>query len=345
MLPKAELHLHIEGTLEPELLIRLARRNGIALPTTDPDALRRARSRFGSLRSFLDVYYGDLAVLHTEQDFYELGRDYLARAHAGGVRRAEIFFDPQQHLSNGVPLEAVFGGLRAALADADAEFGLSGDLIMCFLRDWGADAAQDMLSAALPFREHFIGVGLDSAELGHPPSLFRDVFARARSEGLHRVAHAGEEGGPDYVWEALDVLGVERVDHGIRAMEDADLVQRLRDERVPLTVCPLSNVALRVVATLADHVLPAMLDEGLLVTVNSDDPAYLGGYIDDNFTAVRTELGLEERHLHTLADNSFDACFAPEERRAAWKRELDASTATATATAAVAGREGERHAH
>lgn len=325
MLPKAELHLHIEGTLEPELLLRLARRHSVRLPEAEAPIRAAARHDFSGLQSFLDLYYRNLQVLRTEQDFYDLARAYLTRAREGGVRRAEIFFDPQQHLRNGVPLEAVFGGLSAALADAQAEHGLSGDLILCFLRDWGAAAAEEMLQAALPFREHFIGVGLDSAEVGYPPSLFRDVFARAAAEGLHRVAHAGEEAGPDYVWEALDVLGAERIDHGVRAMEDGDLVRRLRDERVPLTVCPLSNVALRVVDSLADHVLPAMLDEGLLVTVNSDDPAYFGGYVDDNFAAVRTALGLEERHLRLLAENSFEASFADAAQRAAWQRELSQS--------------------
>ncbi|MEV0081408.1 adenosine deaminase [Saccharopolyspora sp. NPDC050642] len=320
MLPTAELHIHIEGTLEPEMLVRLAARNGVKLPTTDIDELR-ARYRFTDLQSFLDLYYANLPVLRTEQDFYDLTSAYLARAAQAGVRRAEIFFDPQTHLRNGVPLEAVFAGLSGALDDAH---DISTDLILCFLRDLGADAAEETFRAALPFRDRFIGVGLDSAEVGHPPSLFREVYRMAAAEGLHRVAHAGEEGGPDYVWEALDVLGVERIDHGIRAMEDAKLVRRLREEQVPLTVCPLSNVALRVVGELADHVLPAMLDEGLLVCVNSDDPAYFGGYVDDNFAALRSELGLDDQQLATLARNSFDACFAPAEQKARWKAEVTA---------------------
>jgi adenosine deaminase len=321
LLPKAELHLHIEGTLEPELLVTIARRNGLSLPTADVDELR-AEYVFDDLQGFLDLYYRNVAVLRREQDFYELAAAYLERAHAAGVRRAEIFFDPQQHLRNGVPLEAVLGGLAAALADARAASGISADLILCFLRDLGGEAAKEMLRAALPFRDQFIGVGLDSAEVGYPPSLFREVYAMAAAEGLHRVAHAGEEGGPDYVWEALDILGVERIDHGIRSLEDAHLVERLREERIPLTVCPLSNVALRTVPTLADHMLPAMLDEGLLVTVNSDDPAYFGGYVEENFAAVGAQLGLNGEQLALLAENSFDACFATPQQRAAWKDEV-----------------------
>ncbi len=322
MMPTAELHIHIEGTLEPEMLVRLAARNGVRLPTTDIGELR-ARYRFADLQSFLDLYYANLPVLRTDEDFYDLASAYLTRAVAAGVRRAEIFFDPQTHLANGVPLNAVFAGLSAALADAATRYGISADLILCFLRDLGADAAKETLRAALPFREHFIGVGLDSAEVGHPPSLFRDAYKIAQAEQLRLVAHAGEEGGPDYVWEALDVLGVERIDHGIRAMEDARLVSRLRADQVPLTVCPLSNVALRVVDALDAHMLPAMLDEGLLVCLNSDDPAYFGGYIDDNLEAVRRELGLGDRHIATLARNSFDACFAPEDEKERWKAEVD----------------------
>jgi adenosine deaminase len=331
MLPVAELHLHIEGTLEPELLVRLAARNGVTLPTMDVGELR-ARYRFGSLQSFLDLYYASMRVLRTEQDFYDLASAYLARAAAAGVRRAEIFFDPQSHTGSGVPIEAVFAGLAAALADVRAD--LSADLILCFLRDLGPDAAMDTLGAALPFRDRFIGVGLDSTEIGHPPGLFRDVYRRASAEGLRLVAHAAEEGPPDYVAEALDVLHAERIDHGIGSMADASLVARLRDERVPLTVCPLSNVALRVVGTLREHMLPAMLDAGLMVTVNSDDPAYFGGYVDDNFAAVREVFGLSDEVTAGLARNSFDACFAPEEDKRRWKAEVDAWLTAATASAA-----------
>ncbi len=322
VMPTAELHIHIEGTLEPEMLVRLAARNGVTLPTTDIGELR-SRYRFADLQSFLDLYYANLPVLRTEADFYDLGRAYLERAAVAGVRRAEIFFDPQTHMANGVPLAAVFGGLSAALADGAARDGVSADLILCFLRDLGAGAAEETLAAALPFREHFIGVGLDSAEVGHPPSLFRDVFGRAAAERLRLVAHAGEEGGPEYVWEALDELAAERIDHGIRAMEDPRLVGRLRDEQIPLTVCPLSNVALRVVDALEAHMLPAMLEAGLRVCLNSDDPAYFGGYIDDNLEAVRRELGLSDAQMATLARNSFDACFAPDDAKERWKAEVD----------------------
>ncbi|MGW0478735.1 adenosine deaminase [Nonomuraea sp. NPDC003214] len=307
MRAKAELHLHIEGTLEPELVVELARRNGVALPTFDVDAIR-ARYDFTNLQSFLDVYYENMAVLRTDRDFYDLAAAYLRRAEAQGVRHAEIFFDPQAHLARGVPLEAVFAGLTGAIKDGP----FSASLILCFLRDQGPEEAERVLRAALPFRDQFIGVGLDSAEVGHPPSLFRRVFELAAAEGLHRVAHAGEEGGPDYVWEALDILRVERIDHGIRAMEDPELVARLRDERIPLTVCPLSNVRLRAVPSLRDHILPAMLDEGLVVTVNSDDPAYFGGYVEDNYRALRDELGLTEAQLDRIARDSFAASFSYE---------------------------------
>lgn len=333
MLPTAELHVHIEGTLEPELLVRLARRNRVALPSADPDQLR-AGYQFTSLQSFLDLYYRNVAVLRTEADFHELAAAYLARAAGAGVRRAEIFFDPQQHLSHGVPLAAVLAGLSSALAEGQAAHGISADLIMCFLRDRGPEEAMATLRAALLHRQHFIGVGLDSTEIGYPPGLFRDVFAAAAVEGLHRVAHAGEEAGPDYVWQALDVLGAERIDHGIRAMEDPDLIRRLRHDQIPLTVCPLSNVALRAVASLAHHVLPAMLAEGLKATVNSDDPAYFGGYIDANFAAARSRMNLSEQQIITLARNSFDACFATPDQRDRWKAELEGGDRAGTGVAA-----------
>ena len=326
-LPAAELHLHIEGTLEPELLVALARRNGVTLATTDLAELR-ARYRFADLQSFLNIYYASLPVMTSDQDFYDLAAAYLDRAAVAGVRRAEIFFDPQTHLGHGVPLAAVFAGLSGALADARERHGLSADLILCFLRNLGADAAGETLTAALPFRDQFIGVGLDSTEVGYPPSLFRDVYRRAAAEDLHLVAHAGEEGGPDYVWEALDLLGAERIDHGIRSMEDPALVRRLREDQVPLTVCPLSNVALRAVGSLAEHPLPDMLAAGLRVTVNSDDPAYFGGYLDDNMTAIRAALGLDTGQLAVMARNSFDACFAPEADKRRWKSEVDAALAT-----------------
>ncbi|HYB47464.1 MAG TPA: adenosine deaminase [Streptosporangiaceae bacterium] len=331
MLPVAELHIHIEGTLEPELLVRLAARNRIALPATDIAELR-AGYRFDSLQSFLDLYYANLRVLRTEQDFYDLARAYLNRAAAAGVRRAEIFFDPQTHLDRGVPMAAVFGGLTAALADGAEEHGVSADLILCFLRDLGADAALQTLRESLAFRDKFIGVGLDSTEVGYPPALFEQVYQLAAAEGLHLVAHAGEEGGPEYVREAVDLLHVERVDHGVRSMEDSELVAELRDKQIALTVCPLSNVALRVVDTLADHMLPRMLDSGLLACVNSDDPAYFGGYMDHILAAVRQAFGFDEGQLAVLARNSFDACFAPEADKRRWKGEVDAWLASADAS-------------
>jgi adenosine deaminase len=332
MLPVAELHVHIEGTLEPELLVTLAARNGTWMPTLDVNELR-AQRRFDGLRSFLALYYASLRVLKIEPDFYDLAGAYLSRAAAAGVRRAEIFVDPQTHLANGVPLDEMFGGLTAALADGARDHGISADLIVCFLRDLGADAADAVLRACLPFRDTFIGVGLDSAEVGYPPALFTGVYQLAAAEGLRLVAHAGEEGGPDYVRGALEELRVERVDHGVRSMEDPELVARLRDEQVALTVCPLSNVALRVVGTLADHVLPGMLDAGLLATVNSDDPAYFGGYVDDNLAAVRDAFGYDDARLAALARNSFDASFAPEADKQRWKAEVDSWLAARTASA------------
>jgi adenosine deaminase len=337
MWPTAELHVHIEGTLEPELLVALARRGGVVLPTDDVDELRRQYA-FGRLQDFLDIYYRNLDVLRTADDFHDLGEAYFRRAERAGVRRAEVFFDPQAHLARGVPIEAVFDGLGAAVDEARGR-GLSADLILCFLRDLGADAAMQTLEAALPFRDRFIGIGLDSAEVGHPPALFRDVYARAAAEGLRRVAHAGEEGGPDYVWEALDVLGAERVDHGNRALEDAELVRRLRDDRIPMTVCPLSNVALRTAPDdLARHPLPIMLEEGLMVSVHSDDPAYFGGYVDDNLAAVTRELDLDDETVAALARNAFRSSFAPAADIARWVAEVDDVLAARRASAPAGAR-------
>jgi adenosine deaminase len=324
MLPLAELHVHVEGTLESELLVQLARRNGVPLPSYDPTELTARYEHFADLQSFLDVYYANLAVLRTAADFYDLARAYLTRAASAGVRRAEMFCDPQTHLRNGVPLEALFDGLGAAVQDAQRDTGISADLLVCFLRDLGGEAAEELLRAALPFRDRFIGVGLDSAEVGYPPRLFERAYAIAAAEGLHRVAHAGEEGGPEYVREALDVLGVERIDHGNRALEEPDLVVRLRDERIPLTVCPLSNVRLRGVPRIEDHPLPRMLELGLMATVNSDDPAYFGGGIDANVAALRTALGMTDDDLAVLAANSFQAAFIDGVDRARWLAEVAA---------------------
>ena len=320
--PVAELHVHIEGTLETELLVTLARRNGVELPSYDPDELRELY-RFTDLQSFLDIYYSNLAVLRTEADFYDLATAYLTRAWTAGVRRAEIFFDPQTHLANDIPIGVVFAGLTRALVDARTNLGISADLILCFLRHLGGQAALETLDAALPYRDQFIGVGLDSAEVGFPPSLFTEVFARAAALGLHRVAHAGEEGGPEYVREALDLLGVERVDHGIRSIEDLALIGLLRDRRIPLTVCPLSNVCLQATPTLAEHPLPALLDAELLVTISSDDPAYFGGYDDDNLEAIRRQFNLDLDQMATLARNSFTASFLPDDEKLAHLAEVN----------------------
>ncbi|MER7795220.1 adenosine deaminase [Streptomyces sp. NPDC097640] len=322
-IPKAELHLHIEGTLEPGLAFALAERNGVELPYATQDELRAAYS-FTDLQDFLDLYYALMAVLRTEDDFADLANAYLARARAQGVRHAEIFFDPQAHTARGVAIGTVIGGLSRALDAAEETYGITTRLIMCFLRDESAESALETFESARPYLDRLTAVGLDSAEVGNPPSKFREVYARAREAGLKCVAHAGEEGPPAYVWEALDILGVDRVDHGVRCLEDEALVARLVTDQVPLTVCPLSNVRLRVVDRLEDHPLRAMLDAGLLVTVNSDDPAYFGGYAGDNFDAVRDALRLDDATLRTLARNSFRASFLDEGTRAAYLKELDA---------------------
>ncbi|MEU8762769.1 adenosine deaminase [Streptomyces sp. NPDC048659] len=324
-IPKAELHLHIEGTLEPELAFALAARNGVTLPYADTEALREAY-RFSDLQSFLDLYYGLMSVLRTAEDFTELADAYLARAAAQGVRHAEIFFDPQAHTARGVPFGTVVEGLGAALDRAEERYGISTRLIMCFLRDEPAESALATLEEARPYLDRITGVGLDSAEVGHPPAKFRAVYEEAARLGLRRVAHAGEEGPAAYVREALDVLGVERIDHGLRCLEDPELVERLVRERVPLTLCPLSNVRLRAIDVIGDHPLRTMLAAGLMATVNSDDPAYFGGYVEDNFDAVREALGLTEDDLRTLARNSFLASFLEddEERRARYLAEVEA---------------------
>jgi adenosine deaminase len=302
-LPKAELHLHIEGTLEPELLFELARRNGRTLRFPDVAAVRAAYE-FTDLQSFLDIYYEGAAVLAAERDFHDLAWAYLTRAARAGVRHAEIFFDPQTHVARDVPYEAVLDGLTAALARAEKELGVTSKLILCFLRHLDEDDALRTLELALP-RGGLAGVGLDSSEKNRPPSLFTRVYARARAAGLRAVAHAGEEGPPAYVREALDLLKAERIDHGVRSLEDADLVKRLAAENVPLTVCPLSNVKLRVVDRLENHPLRRMLAAGLRATVNSDDPAYFGGYVGENYRETARALGLTKAELAQLAKNSF----------------------------------------
>ncbi len=328
-LPKAELHLHIEGTLEPELALQLAERNRVPLPYADAAALRRQYD-FTNLQTFLDLYYATTGVLRSEEDFADLARDYLERARAQGVRHAEIFFDPQVHAERGVLLERVVDGLWSVLGTSERDYGVSTLLIMCFLRDRGPASAMETLRRARSRRDRIVGVGLDSAEVGHPPSGFVEVYDVARREGLRCVAHAGEEGPPSYVWEALDLLGAERIDHGVRSMEDPRLVARLREQQVPLTVCPLSNVRLRVVERIEDHCLPAMIDAGLLVTVNSDDPAYFGGYVDDNYRLLERDLGIGRAQLVKLAENSFRAAFLDAERRERYLAELGAAASAST---------------
>ena len=321
-MPKAELHIHIEGSLEPELIFALAERNRVALPYPSVEALRKAYA-FTDLQSFLDIYYAGASVLLHEQDFFDMAMAYLRRAAADHVVHAELFFDPQTHTARGVPIATVIDGLARACAVAQRELGISSALILCFLRHLSEEAALATLEAALPQRSKFIGVGLDSSERGHPPEKFARVFERARALGLHCVAHAGEEGPPAYIASALDVLQVERIDHGVRCLEDAALVARLARERVPLTVCPLSNLKLCVVPSLAQHPLPALLDAGLVATVNSDDPAYFGGYINDNFVATFEALPqLNAAHAWQLAHNSFEASFAPRAQKMRWQADL-----------------------
>jgi adenosine deaminase len=318
-MPKAELHIHIEGSLEPELIFELAQRNGVSLPYASVEALRQAYA-FTDLQSFLDIYYAGASVLLTEQDFYDMTMAYLRRAAADNVRHAEIFFDPQTHTARGVPFKTVIDGIWRACQEGP----ISATLIMCFLRHLSEDDAIATLEEALPFRDKIIGVGLDSSEVGHPPEKFARVFERARNLGLHLVAHAGEEGPPAYIESALDVLNVERIDHGVRCLEDADLTARLVREQMALTVCPLSNLKLRVFDVMGDSNLRRLLDAGLAATVNSDDPAYFGGYINDNYLAAFDALPLDAGHARRLAKNSFAAAFLEPERKRAWLAEVDA---------------------
>lgn len=322
-MPKAELHIHIEGSLEPELIFALAERNGVTLRYASVDELRRAYA-FTDLQSFLDIYYAGASVLLQEQDFYDMTWAYLQRARADNVKHAEIFFDPQTHTERGVAFSTVIDGIRRALDDAKRQWGMSGALIMCFLRHLSEEDALATLEQAIPHRDKFVGVGLDSSERGHPPEKFARVFARCKELGLHLVAHAGEEGPPDYIRSALDVLKVERIDHGVRCLEDEALTRRLAEQRVPLTVCPLSNIKLRVFDRLADHNLLKLLEAGLLVTVNSDDPAYFGGYVNDNFLRMFEALPLQRGQARQLARNSFIASFLDDAAKQKFLEEVDA---------------------
>jgi adenosine deaminase len=328
-IPKAELHLHIEGTLEPELTFALAARHGVTLPYASVEALRAAYS-FDSLQSFLDLYYAGAAVLRDEDDFHALTMAYLRRAHADGVVHVEIFFDPQTHTERGIAFATVFDGITRALADGERELGISHRLILCFLRHLSADDAMRTLDEALPYKDRIAAVGLDSSERGHPPSKFKAVFDRARAAGLLTVAHAGEEGPPEYIVEALDLLGVSRIDHGVRCEEDPALVERLAASRMPLTVCPLSNVRLCVYRRIEDHNIKRLLDRGLCVTVNSDDPAYFGGYVAANYAAIQRGLGLGRGDIVRLAANSIEASFLPAARKQEWLSAIDRYAASAS---------------
>jgi len=322
-MPRAELHIHIEGSLEPEMMFEIAGRNGIALGYASVKEVRDAYD-FADLQSFLDLYYEGMKVLLYERDFYELTLAYLEKAASQGVRHAEIFFDPQAHTERGVSFETAITGMHRALLEGESRLGVSSHLILCFLRHLSAGQAMQTLQEALPYKEWIVGVGLDSSEVGNPPEDFKAVFEEAARHGFFRVAHAGEEGPPEYVWQALDDLGAVRIDHGVRCMEDPKLVERLKAEQVPLTVCPLSNVRLRVCPSIEEHPVKRMLEEGLCVTVNSDDPAYFGGYVADNFLAVRDGLGFTRADSRKVAENSFKASFLNEGDKRRLLAKLDA---------------------
>jgi len=325
-LPKAELHLHIEGSLEPELMFELAKRNKVEIPFDSVEAVRAAYD-FSNLQDFLDIYYAGANVLQTEQDFHDLAYAYFQRAAADRVRHAEIFFDPQTHTDRGIPFQVVADGLLSGMKAAESDLDVSSQLILCFLRHLDEDAAFATLRKAEPWLDRIRGVGLDSSEVGHPPSKFKNVFAAAGSMGLKRVAHAGEEGPPEYVWEALDLLKIDRMDHGNRSMEDPKLIERLASEGMTLTVCPLSNHKLCVVDDLKDHPVPEMLRQGLHVTLNSDDPAYFGGYVNENWRQLTTAVGLTREQLVLLAKNSFEGSFLTSAEKAAYVDEVEAYAA------------------
>ena len=321
-IPKAELHIHIEGSLEPELMFELAARNGLRLPFRDLEEVHKAYE-FSDLQSFLDIYYQSARVLIGEDDFYDLTLAYFKTAHSKNIRHSEIFFDPQAHTNRGIAFETVITGIHRAMLDAQQQLAISSKLIMCFLRHLSAEAAMTTLRQALPFRDQIVAVGLDSSEVGHPPEKFTKVFERAREEGFFTVAHAGEEGPPEYIWQALDLLKASRIDHGVRCVEDPKLVARLAADQTPLTVCPLSNVKLRVFPTIEQHNLKQLLDYDLCVTVNSDDPAYFGGYVTENFLAVEEALKLGREDIYRLAKNSFQAAFLSQPEKQKLLEELE----------------------
>tara|TARA_R110000868_G_scaffold42681_5_gene144049 strand:- start:6823 stop:7815 length:993 start_codon:yes stop_codon:yes gene_type:complete len=321
-LPKAELHLHIEGSLEPELMFKLAKRNNIELKFKSIQEIKDAYE-FDNLQSFLDIYYEGAGVLQKEQDFYDLTWEYLERCKEDNVRHTEIFFDPQTHTDRGIAFEVALGGIHRALTDGQSKLGITSHIIMCFLRHLSEEEAFKTLDQAIKHKDKIIGVGLDSSEVGHPPSKFQRVFDKARSLGFKSVAHAGEEGPPEYIWEALDLLKVERIDHGVRSLEDDKLVERLKNEEIPLTVCPYSNIKLRVFDKLEDHNLRKLLNKGLVATINADDPAYFGGYLGENFEGTQKALDLSKEELKTLAKNSFKASFISDAEKNKYYKEID----------------------
>lgn len=321
-MPKAELHLHIEGTLEPELFFKLAARNNIAIPYSSEDALRAAY-QFNNLQSFLDIYYAGTKVLMEEQDFYDLTWAYLKKAKLQNVRHVEIFFDPQSHTSRGIDFQTVVSGISRALKDGRIVLNISSHLIMCFLRDLSLESAIQTLKQSIPYSNNIVAIGLDSAELNNPPDKFKEVYEEARKRGLLTVAHAGEEGSPEYIWQALDSLKAKRIDHGVRCLEDDKLVERLREEKIPLTVCPVSNVKLKVFKSLAEHPLKKMLEKKLCVSVNSDDPAYFGAYVNEAFIECQRALNLNSKDIYQLAKNSFDSSFISKDDKTKFIEELD----------------------
>lgn len=321
-IPKAELHLHIEGSFEPELMFEIARRNKVDIPYESVEEIRKAYN-FHNLQSFLDIYYAGASVLLKEEDFYDMTMAYLKKCQEDNVVHTEIFFDPQTHTDRGVPFDVVFRGIHGALKEGREKLGISSQIILCFLRHLSQEEAFKTLEMAKPYKEHIIGVGLDSSEVGHPPEKFKDVFDEARRQGYLTVAHAGEEGPADYIWQALELLKIKRIDHGVRALEDDNLMELIIREQIPLTVCPLSNLKLCVVKDLKEHNLKKMLDKGVCVTINSDDPSYFGGYMNQNFIETAEALNLSKSDIVTLAKNSFRASFIDQKEKEKWMAKCD----------------------